>query len=76
MSWSGQIVGVGPYQMLRQMNRTIEEIQNDSPCIGVCTLNENDICIGCDRHIGDIIDNYREPAEDTLDYILRDDACE
>ena len=62
--------------MLRQMNRTIEEIQNDSPCIGVCTLNENDMCIGCDRHIGDIIDNYREPAEDTLDYILRDDACE
>ena len=63
-------------KMLKQMNRTIEEIQNDSPCIGVCTLNENDICIGCDRHIGDIIDNYREPAEDTLDYILRDDACE
>ena len=62
--------------MLKQMNRPIEEIQNDSPCIGVCTLNENDICIGCDRHIGDIIDNYREPAEDTLDYILRDDACE
>ena len=62
--------------MLKQMNRTIEELQNDSPCIGVCTLNENDICIGCDRHIGDIIDNYREPAEDTLDYILRDDACE
>ena len=62
--------------MLKQMNRTIEEIQNDSPCIGVCTLNENDICIGCDRHIGDIIDNYTEPAEDTLDYILRDDACE
>ena len=62
--------------MLKQMNRTIEEIQNDSPCIGVCTLNENDICIGCARHIGDIIDNYREPAEDTLDYILRDDSCE
>ena len=62
--------------MLKQMNRTIEEIQNDSPCIGVCTLNENDICIGCDRHIGDIIDNYREPAEDTLDYILRHDSCE
>ena len=62
--------------MLKQMNRTIEEIQNDSPCIGVCTLNENDICIGCDRHIGDIIDNYREPAEDTLDYTLRDDSCE
>ena len=62
--------------MLIQMRRTVEEIKKDSPCIGVCTLNENDICIGCDRHIGDIIDNYREPAEDTLDYILRDDACE
>ena len=58
------------------MRRTVEEIKKDSPCIGVCTLNENDICIGCDRHIGDIIDNYREPAEDTLDYILRDDAHE
>ena len=76
MSWLGQTVEVEPYQMLRQMRRTVEEIKKDSPCIGVCTLNENDICIGCDRHIGDIIDNYREPAEDTLDYILRDDACE
>ena len=62
--------------MLRQMRRTVKEIKKDSPCIGVCTLNENDICIGCDRHIGDIIDNYRSPAEDTLDYILGDDACE
>ena len=76
MSWFAQTVEVEPYQMLRQMRRTTEEIKKDSPCIGVCTLNEDDICIGCDRHIGDIIDNYREPAEDTLDYILRDDACE
>ena len=62
--------------MLRQMHRTAADIKNDSPCIGVCTLNESDICIGCDRHIGDIIDNYRALAEDTLDYILRDDAHE
>ena len=26
-----------------------------SPCIGVCTLDENDICIGCNRHIDEII---------------------
>ena len=58
------------------MHRTAADIKNDSPCIGVCTLNECDICIGCDMHIGDIIDNYRAPAEDTLDYILRDDAHE
>ena len=40
--------------MLRQMKRTKEEIQEDSPCIGTCTLNENDICIGCNRHIDEI----------------------
>ena len=41
--------------MLRQMRRTREQINNDSPCIGVCTLDENDICIGCNRHIDEII---------------------
>jgi predicted Fe-S protein YdhL (DUF1289 family) len=25
-----------------------------SPCVGICTLNENDICIGCNRHIDEI----------------------
>ena len=42
--------------MLRQMGRTIEQIREDSPCIGVCTLNEKNICIGCDRHIDEIIE--------------------
>ena len=41
--------------MLRQMKRTSEEIKKDSPCIGICTLNEHGICIGCNRHIDDII---------------------
>ena len=40
--------------MLRQMYRTKEEIVNDSPCIGTCTLDEDDICIGCNRHIDEI----------------------
>ena len=26
-----------------------------SPCIGVCTLNEQGICIGCNRTIEEII---------------------
>ena len=65
MSWFAQTVEVEPYQMLRQMRRTVEEIKKDSPCIGVCTLNEDSICIGCNRHIGDIIDNYRELAEES-----------
>ena len=42
--------------MLRQMGRTAKQIQEDSPCIGVCTLNEENICIGCNRHIDEIID--------------------
>ena len=27
-----------------------------SPCIGVCTLNEDSICIGCNRHIDEIME--------------------
>ena len=42
--------------MLEQLRRTSEEIKKDSPCIGVCTLNEDSICIGCDRHIDEIIE--------------------
>ena len=41
--------------MLRQMRRSVEDIRKDSPCIGVCTLNAEDICIGCHRHIEDIM---------------------
>tara|TARA_Y100001963_G_scaffold38166_1_gene53303 strand:- start:240 stop:395 length:156 start_codon:yes stop_codon:yes gene_type:complete len=40
--------------MLKQMYRTKEEIANDSPCIGTCTLDEDNICIGCNRHIDEI----------------------
>ena len=42
--------------MLRQMRRTKEQIENDSPCIGTCTLDENDVCIGCNRSIKEIIE--------------------
>ena len=40
--------------MLRQMGRTREEVKKDTPCIGVCTLNEDDVCIGCNRTIEEI----------------------
>ena len=29
--------------------------ENKSPCIGVCVLDENNICIGCRRTIEEII---------------------
>ena len=42
-------------KMVGQIHRTKEEIENDSPCIGTCKLNEDNICIGCNRHIDEII---------------------
>ena len=41
--------------MLRQLRRTRKDIQEDRLCIGVCTLNEENVCIGCNRHIDEII---------------------
>ncbi len=41
--------------MLEQLRRTRKEIQEDSPCNGTCTLNEDKICIGCNRHIDEIV---------------------
>jgi|TARA_R100000008_G_scaffold76887_1_gene57009 predicted Fe-S protein YdhL (DUF1289 family) len=38
------------------MKRSEEDIKEDTPCIGTCTLNEDDICIGCHRHIDEIIE--------------------
>ncbi len=53
--------------MLMQMRRTKEEIKNDSPCIGTCTLNEEGICIGCDRTIEEIIEAGNGPVRTTGD---------
>ena len=41
--------------MYRQLSREPEAIKADSPCIGVCTLNEVSVCIGCNRHIDEIV---------------------
>lgn len=27
---------------------------SDSPCIGICTLDDAEYCVGCRRHIGEI----------------------
>ena len=42
-------------KMVGQIHRTKEETENDSPCIGTCKLNEDNICMGCNRHINEII---------------------
>ena len=39
----------------------IQQMSNDdSPCIGICTLNKNGVCIGCERTLREIHDAYLE----------------
>ena len=33
---------------------------DDSPCIGICTLNKDGVCIGCNRTLQEIHDAYLE----------------
>jgi len=32
----------------------VQEKAVPSPCIGVCALNENDICVGCYRSVDEL----------------------
>ena len=39
----------------------IQQMSNDdSPCIGICTLNKDGVCIGCERTLQEIHDAYLE----------------
>ena len=35
----------------------------DASCIGICTLNKDDICIGCGRTVEEIHNAYHESVE-------------
>lgn len=36
----------------------------ESPCVAACRLNTNKVCVGCYRHISEIVDwNKRNDAE-------------
>ena len=50
--------------MLEQMRGTNKEILEDTPCVGTCTLNEDNICIGCNRHIDEIIERGESKLEE------------
>ena len=38
------------------MNTTEELKKVITPCISVCTYNSNNYCIGCNRHMNEIVD--------------------
>jgi len=46
-----------------QLYRTIEDIKSDDPCIGICTINEKGICIGCDRSSSEIVYSKGPPPK-------------
>lgn len=33
----------------------MEPVEVRSPCVGICQLSKEDICIGCYRHVEEII---------------------
>lgn len=42
----------------------------DSPCVASCKLNADKICVGCYRHIDEIVDwNKKNDAEHALVFI-------
>ena len=42
-----------------------------SPCISVCVLDENDICMGCYRSAEEITDWFMAPAEEKREVLRR-----
>ena len=50
---------------------TISDLVDSSPCVGVCTYNVYDYCIGCKRHEREVIDWY-DYSEQMRQGILKD----
>ena len=44
-------------------NEQIEINKIESPCIRQCTLDRNDVCVGCFRHIDEIVGWGKMPDE-------------
>lgn len=45
-----------------------------SPCVSVCALDENDICMGCYRSASEITDWFMATAEEKRAILRRVDA--
>lgn len=42
-----------------------------SPCVRQCTLDENDICVGCFRSLTDIVDWYKKSDAEKREVLMR-----
>ena len=44
----------------------------DPPCIGICTLNDKDICIGCGRTVQEIHEAYLDSIDHLRDIMKKE----
>lgn len=42
-----------------------------TPCVGLCDLDENDICIGCYRSASEISDWMHKSEDEKIDIAIR-----
>ncbi|MDG1943468.1 MAG: DUF1289 domain-containing protein [Halioglobus sp.] len=49
----------------------MSEAEPKSPCISVCAIDENDICTGCYRSVGEITDWFMATAEQKRETLRR-----
>jgi len=42
-----------------------------TPCIGQCSLDENDICVGCYRSSSEITDWVNKSEDQKIDIVIR-----
>lgn len=47
------------------------EAEPKSPCISICALDENDICMGCYRSAQEITDWFMSSSEQKRDMLRR-----
>jgi len=51
-------------------NKVSYSTQVPSPCVRNCCLDENDVCMGCGRHIDEILVWHKASGEERKDIIL------
>ncbi len=49
----------------------MSQAEPQSPCISVCLLDDNDICVGCYRSADEITDWFMEDAEGRREILQR-----
>ena len=49
----------------------MSEAEPESPCISVCLLDDNDICVGCYRSADEVTDWFMADAQGKRDILKR-----